>query len=209
MNVRRLQVSFPPDRPELQLSGQRHHRTGPAVDRHQRADQGTQRLQDLQEAVTEFVGRAAEKLRRQESLAGQLLVFIHTSPFRRQDRQYARSITVPLRRPTADTLHLADVAITALQAIYRPGYNYAKAGVMLLDLQDQAVEQGELDLDEPGADRGRLMAAVDAINRRHGRGAVHAAGAGTAGDRRESAMRQQRRTPHYTTDWQQLPIARA
>jgi len=168
-----------------------------------------QRLQDLQEAVTEFVGRAAEKLRRQESLAGQLLVFIHTSPFRRQDRQYARSITVPLRRPTADTLHLADVAITALQAIYRPGYNYAKAGVMLLDLQDQAVEQGELDLDEPGADRGRLMAAVDAINRRHGRGAVHAAGAGTAGDRREWAMRQQRRTPHYTTDWQQLPIARA
>lgn len=168
-----------------------------------------QRLQDLQEAVTEFVGRAAEKLRRQESLAGQLLVFIHTSPFRRQDRQYARSITVPLRRPTADTLHLADVAITALQAIYRPGYNYAKAGVMLLDLQDQAVKQGELDLDEPGADRGRLMAAMDAINRRHGRGAVHAASAGTTGDRREWAMRQQRRTPHYTTDWRQLPIARA
>jgi DNA polymerase V len=166
-------------------------------------------LHDLVEAVSEFAARAAEKLRRQASNAGQVLVFVHTSPFRRQDRQYSKSITVPLRRPTADTALLTASAVRGLHAIYQPGYKLAKAGVMLLDLQDAQVEQGELDLDDPGADRGRLMAAVDAINVRHGRGAVKLASVGTAGSARRWTMRQDLRTPDYTTRWSDLPQARA
>lgn len=171
--------------------------------------QAVTELVDLVEAVSEFAGRAAEKLRKQDGRAGQVLVFIHTSPFRLNEKQYSRSMTVPLRRPTADTALIASAAISGLRAIYKPGYRFAKAGVMLLDLQDRSVEQTELDLDEPGTDRSRLMTTVDELNMRYGRGSVQLASAGTTGDARLWAMRQAMRTPDYTTSWKDLPRARA
>ena len=167
------------------------------------------RLSDLIEAVTDFCSRAAEKLRKQNGRAAQVLVFIHTSPFRQQDKQYSRSITVPLRRPTADTSALAASAIRGLRAIFKPGYNYAKAGVMLLDLQDASVEQCELELDDPGQDKSGLMTTLDQINQRHGRGSVLLAGGGLAGEKRKWVMRQSLKTPNYTTSWKDLPTARA
>ncbi|MDM0028394.1 Y-family DNA polymerase [Variovorax saccharolyticus] len=166
------------------------------------------KLVDLVEAVTEFAGRAAEKLRKQQGHAGQVLVFIHTSPFR-SDKQYSRSITVPLRRPTADTSLIAQAAIGGLKAIFQGGFKFAKAGVMLLDLQDAAVEQGELALDDPGVDRGQLMSAIDGLNVRYGRGAVKLASAGLEGDARRWSMKQSLRTPEYTTRWTDMPVARA
>ena len=90
-------------------------------------------LRDLIEAVSDFSCRAAEKLRRQNGVAGQVMVFIRTSPFRKTP-QYSRSMVVPLRSPTSDTPALATAAAHALRMIYRPGFVYAKAGVMLLDL---------------------------------------------------------------------------
>ena len=166
-------------------------------------------LPDLIEAVTEFASRAAEKLRKQDGRAGQVLTFIHTSPFRRDDKQYSRSITVPLRRPTADSGAITATAVRGLQAIFKPGFNYAKAGVMLLDLQAGDVEQGELDLGEPGADRTQLMGTIDALNNRYGRSTVALASAGLVGSRRAWVMRQELKTPDYTTRWADLPTARA
>ena len=90
-------------------------------------------LRDLIEAVSDFSSRAAEKLRRQNGVAGLVMVFIRTSPFRKTP-QYSRSMVVPLRSPTSDTPALATAAAHALRMIYRPGFVYAKAGVMLLDL---------------------------------------------------------------------------
>ncbi len=166
-------------------------------------------LVDLTEAVTEFASRAAVKLRKQASLANQVMCFIRTSPFR-DDPQYSRSITLPLRRPTSDTGALVGAAVAGLKAIYRPGFNLAKAGVMLLDLQPDTVQQGELDL---GADdvpeRGSLMQALDGLNDRYGRGTVHMASAGLAGDRRAWSMKQERRTPGYTTCWADMLVVRA
>ena len=167
------------------------------------------RLEDLVEAVTTFASRAAEKLRRQESVAGELLVFLHTSPFRKQDRQYSRNVVIPLRMPTADTNLLVNAAIAGVRAVYRPGYNFAKAGVMLLDLANIDVVQHELALDAPPEDRGRLMAAMDSLNSRFGRGTVTAGSAGTGGQRRRWVMRQELKTPNYTTEWGELPIVRA
>jgi len=166
-------------------------------------------LVDLNEAVTEFASRAAQKLRKQGSLAGQVLVFIRTSPFRK-DPQYSRSTTVPLRRPSADTAVIVSAALAGLRAIYRPGFKLAKAGVMLLDLQPDSVQQGELDLqDDEVQDRGRLMTALDELNQRYGRGTVLMASAGLAGDQRAWAMKQERRTPGYTTCWADMPVVRA
>ena len=58
-------------------------------------------------------------------------------------------------------------------------------------------------------DRGRLMTALDSLNHRYGRGTVLMASAGLAGDHRTWAMRQERRTPGYTTCWADMPVARA
>ena len=103
---------------------------------------------DLNEAITHFASRATEKLRKQGSTAHQLMCFMLTSPFRK-DPQYSQSICMPLRRPTADTgalVHwctgaLVSTAVARLKAIFQPGFNYAKAGVVLMDLQADSVSQ--------------------------------------------------------------------
>ena len=77
-------------------------------------------------------------LRKQGSHTGQLLVFIRTSPFRQQDKQYSRSTVVPL--PTDDSRAISQAALMGLASIYQPGYRYAKAGVMHLALNDARVD---------------------------------------------------------------------
>ena len=127
---------------------------------------------------------------------------------RKPGTQYSRSTTVPLRRPSADTALIVNAALAGLGAIYKHGFKYAKAGVMLLDLQSDSVQQGELDLQDGDAkDRGRLMSALDGLNQRYGRGTVLMASAGLAGDERLWSMRQERRTPGYTTRWEDMPVA--
>jgi DNA polymerase V len=117
-----------------------------------------------------------------------------------------------------------------LRRIYRKGYRYAKAGVMLVDLQSQDVRQCEFDWGADGnaldvlrdgagqqcvnstvvaRDRALLMSAMDEVNRRFGRGALHLASAGLDGERRPWSMKQERRTPRYTTHWNEMPIVRA
>jgi DNA polymerase V len=108
-----------------------------------------------------------------------------------------------------------DAALRGIRAIYQPGYRMAKAGVMLLDLVPASVQQGELDLApqdedaESGRDRSRLMAALDAVNGRYGKGTLHVGSTGTGGSARAWTMRQERRTPEYTTRWGEMAVARA
>ncbi|KQT08968.1 Y-family DNA polymerase [Ramlibacter sp. Leaf400] len=165
-------------------------------------------LAPLVEAVSEYASRAAYKLREDGSHASQVLTFIHTNPFRKGERQYSRSATLPLRRPTADTAPIVQAALRGLNEVFRPGYRIHKAGVILMDLQDARVQQGELSLEAEADPRtGRLAAAMDRINDRYGRGTLHPASAGLGGDRRSWTMKQQWRTPQYTTDWAHLPVA--
>lgn len=172
---------------------------------------------DLREAVSTFAARAAQKLRQQGSKAAQVLVFIRTSPFRKQDAQYARSLVVPLPHPSSDTLTITEAALKGLQTLFKPGYRYAKAGVMLLELHDAAVEQLCLDLHTSDTDsdtpserqRERLMQALDAVNARYGQGALQIASAGVhraEAPRPGWRMRQERRSPRYTTRWDELLV---
>jgi len=171
------------------------------------------------EAVSEFASRAAEKLRHQDSAAGAVGVFFTTSPFRPNDRQHSVNVTAPLIRPTADTRLLVATAVHAARREFRAGFNYAKAGVILLDLQPASQHQGELDLfssDEGGApapkDRTALMAAMDVLNRRFGRDSVRIGSATLAShdtDVRSWATRQERRSPRYTTRWDEVPVVTA
>ena len=80
---------------------------------------------------------------------------------------------------------------------------------MLLDLQDGNIEQGELDLEPEELTRGRLMATMDKLNDRYGRGTFHMASAGVKGPKRNFEVRQNLLTPQYTTSWADLPAAKA
>jgi len=157
----------------------------------------------LEEVLAFYVARAAEKLRKQASLAGALMVFIRTNPFNPKEPQYQRSMTIPLPEATADTRVLVMWALKGLKRIYSPGFAYQKAGVMLSELRPKAMAQVSLfaDLED---DRGqRLMATLDVINQRWGRGTLRSAAEGME---KPWQMKRQRLSPSYTTDWQGLPI---
>jgi DNA polymerase V len=100
--------------------------------------------------------------------------------------------------------------IVGLKSIYQPGYNFAKAGVMLLDLQPVHVQQGELLLeDEVLPDQGHLMQTLDRLNVRFGKKTVVLGSTGLPAATRSWDMRQDHRTPHYTTRWADMPLVRA
>ena len=170
-----------------------------------------QALDELVEAVSDFSARAAKKLRGQAGVAGQVMVFIRTSPFRKTP-QYSRSVVVPLRSPSADTAVITGAALMGLKSIYKSGFDYAKAGVMLLDIGQVSTMQFELDLEAdtpvPNA-RPRLMDALDSVNDRFGRGTLKLASAGLGTTPRNWTMKQERRTPAYTTRWEDMPVVRA
>ncbi|MGX5872977.1 Y-family DNA polymerase [Burkholderia gladioli] len=159
---------------------------------------------DLAIAVQDFTATAAERMRKQTLKAGQVHVFVQTSAFRVKDKQYSAGVTVPLATPTSDTLALVDAALHGLKRIYKPGFKYAKAGVMLLDLQAQGVEQGDL-FAPTSSKRDRLMSAMDAVNGRFGRNTVRV---GNVEGWQAWHMSQSAKTPSYTTDWGGLPVVR-
>ena len=164
-------------------------------------------LDELVEAVAAFVDRASLKLRRAGLVAGVLQVFVRTDRFREDRPQYGNTASVRLPVPTADAAELTGVARSALARIYRPGYSYKKAGVMMVELEDAAGHQTGL-FDPLDRERSkRLMAAYDAINGRFGSGTVKLAAQSL--ERKAWHMRRDRLSPCYTTDWTALPVARA
>lgn len=161
---------------------------------------------ELSEAVSTYVARAAEKLRRQQSAAGALAVFIRTNPFRERDPQYSKHVMVPLSQPSDDTLQLTKAAMWVLQRIYRPGFAYAKAGVMLLELQPNTAIQGHLFLQSADPlKRANLNDTMDQINRQWGRGTIRLA---SSGFNHGWKMKQNSLSPSWTTRWEDLPVAR-
>ena len=173
------------------------------------------------EAVSEFASRAAERLRQQGSVAGAIGVYFTTSPFRTNERQHSVHVTVPLSRPSGDTAVLMRAAETAVRTQFRAGLRYAKAGAILTELQPAGREQGELDLfsglDEPASapppdPRAKLMTALDALNHRFGRDSVRLGSTAMASNGADVAVwatKQERRSPRYTTRWDEMPVVRA
>lgn len=163
-------------------------------------------LAELREAVSSYATRAAEKLRRQSSIAGAIHVYITTSPFREKDPQYSQGITIPLPQSTDDTLKLIHAVQWGLKRIYRPGYRYAKAGVMLMDIGPVGSRQQTLFThDEAGNRSAKLMQALDSINRKMGKDTLFLASSGIGKGWR---MKQGNKSPCYTTSWGDLAEVR-
>lgn len=161
------------------------------------------KLEELRESVATYLARGAEKLRKQKSVCAAVYVFIQTNRFK-DEKQYSAGITVPLNDATDDTSTMTAAALAGLKTIYRSGYNYKKAGVMLTLLSDKQTRQLTIFEDAQATQRSaRLMSAMDVINRDYGRGTVTLGASGIA---QRWAMRSERRSPRYTTQWDELPI---
>lgn len=163
---------------------------------------------ELEEAVASYIGRAAEKLRAQDALAGALQVYIRTNIFKPEVPQYQKGLTVPLPEATSDTRLLVAWALRILKRIYRPGYGYHKAGVMLLDITPKGSQQFSLFAPNGAASArsGRLMKVLDGINERFGRGTLRLAAEGAE---KAWQMRRGNLSPSYTTDWNGIAKVRA
>ena len=164
---------------------------------------------ELAQSVATHAARAAEKLRSQDGVTGALTVFIQTNPFKQNEPQHHQSITIPLAEATDNTLTLTNAALAGLQRIYQPHFRYKKAGVILNLISDKPTMQQSLfeDVQSKGKSAS-LMKAVDAINTRFGNAVIRSAAAGTHHTMQAWQMRSNNRSPNYTTQWDELPIAR-
>ena len=163
-------------------------------------------LEGLSESVATHAARGAEKLRSQKSVTGALTIFVQTNSHKPFEPQHHQSITVVLSDPSDNTLTLTSAALNGLKQIYKAGFKYKKAGVILNLLADKPTMQQSLfdDMEVKGKSAG-LMKAMDSINSRFGNAAIKTAAAGT---KQDWQMRSNNRSPNYTTQWDELPVVR-
>ena len=160
-------------------------------------------LPDLEQAVISYTSRAAEKLRRQQSIAACVQVSIRTSPH--QATQYQNALVAPMICPTDDTRLLCHAALSALRQIYRSGYTYQKAGVALSGIianDNRPRSLFDEEVEQPSA----LMATLDSINQRMGSGTVKFLGEGI---KKNWAMKRGNVSQRYTTELAELAVAKA
>ncbi len=163
-------------------------------------------IEGLMESVASHASRGGEKLRLDKSAASFLTVFITTNPFR-QEPQYSGAGSVRIPVPTSHTPVLIGCALGILEKIYRPGFRYKKAGVMLTEIIPECDVQPSLFHSFRGMEKGRsLMEAVDRINRSMGRRSIRFAAEGME---REWEMRRAFLSKNFTTDWGEIPLVKA
>ena len=148
----------------------------------------------MDEAVSTFASTCAKKLREQKGYAVSLHVFIITNRFREDLPQYWKSISVNLPVPTDDTLEIVHYALCGLRRIFKTGYQYKKAGVIITEITHNVQNNlfDTVDRDK----RERLMNAIDSINGKHG----HSVKLAVQGQGTGWKLKQEQLSKHYTTD---------
>lgn len=164
-------------------------------------------LEELNEAISSYVSRAAEKLRAQKSVASILHVYLTTNRFK-DTSQYANALTIKLPLSTAYTPHLIHYAKEGLKEIYKSGYQYHKVGVFLTGIIPRYQVQLNLFTNENinSIPKTRLMAIMDSINSRWESDTIQCAAAGI---RKDWRMKQSLKSQNFTTRWNELPIVKA
>ncbi|MDI3467613.1 MAG: Error-prone, lesion bypass DNA polymerase V (UmuC) [Nitrospira sp.] len=158
-------------------------------------------LTEMEEAVSSYAARAAEKLRVEKQAVTTMTVFLKTNEFK-DTPQYSNALTLKLPVATDTTHELIQAALQGIRRIYRRGYLYKKAGVMFTGLVPVSLVQTDLFDSQDRARSKRLMAALDSINERYGAGTLQYASSGLT-----KAWKTQfhRRSLAYTTNWDELP----
>lgn len=158
-------------------------------------------LAPIKEAVATYMMRASEKLRAQGSVCKKIRVSIRTGMFNPEEAKFANGLVVDLPYPTDDVRLLTKAAVDALERVYRPGFKYSKAEVMLLNLCQPGEYTDDLFAVSQPSEATKVMAVLDKINGRWGRGTLRAASVPT---NPEWGMRRDLMSQSYTTKLDQL-----
>jgi DNA polymerase V len=155
----------------------------------------------IKEAVATYVMRASEKLRAQGSLCKKIRVTIRTGMFNPDEAKYANGVIVDLPYPTDDLRLLTQAAVNALDSLYRAGFRYSKAEVLLLCLCKPGEFTEDLFARSQSLEATKLMGVLDKINGRWGRGTLRSASVPANPD---WAMRREMMSQSYTTKINEL-----
>ena len=158
----------------------------------------------VHDAVMTFAERAAEKVRHAGHVAGAVQLFIGTDPFAQDTPQKSVSGSATFHRPTSDTRDITAAVLRIFDRIWRDGYGWRKAGVLLLDLGAPGQALASL-FDVIDAPDDGLMRAIDRINSRYGRGTARL---GLAQKDGEWHMRRENLSASFTTKWAEIPSAK-
>lgn len=158
-------------------------------------------ISELREAIASFTIRVAEKLRRGKLAAGALTVFVATNRFSKGEEYYANSATIEMAYPTEVTHELLERSLRCVEKLYRPGYRFKSAGVLLTALVPASPITARMYGDEKWQRARRAMQAVDEINARMGRDTVRL---GALETRRQWMTKFERRSPRFTTNWNEI-----
>ncbi|WP_177335579.1 Y-family DNA polymerase [Klebsiella quasipneumoniae] len=157
---------------------------------------------EMRQAICSYASRAAEKLRGEHQYCRFISAFVKTSPFALNEPYYGNNASVKLLTPTQDSRDIITAATKCLDAIWRDGHRYQKAGVMLGDFYSQGVAQLNLfDDNAPRKNSEKLMEVLDHLNAKDGRGTLYFAGQGI---QTAWQMKREMLSPRYTTRYSDL-----
>lgn len=157
---------------------------------------------EMRQAICSYASRAAEKLRGEHQYCRFISAFVKTSPFALNEPYYGNSASVKLLTPTQDSRDIITAATKCLDAIWKDGHRYQKAGVMLGDFYSQGVAQLNLfDDNAPRQNSEKLMEVLDHLNAKDGRGTLYFAGQGI---QTAWQMKREMLSPRYTTRYSDL-----
>ena len=163
-----------------------------------------EKIEELQESITNYGSRVAEKIREEGLIAQSMSIFVLTNHFNKREKQYSNSIKLQLDYPTSDSKLIVKRAVEGIKRIYKEGYRYKKAGIILYELHSSSSVRGLLDYDRTRSDS--LMKSLDEINYRYGSTTLRLAAEGI---RRNWHMRREKVSPCYTTSFDQLMIVKS
>ena len=166
----------------------------------------TDSFQDVNEAVATYLANAAVKMRKQHSAATILSVFLRTNPFKHELPQYHNGVMVELPLPTDSTAELLSYATKGLKQIFKAGYKYQKAGVLLSGLVPYNRAQFALFDTENRIKMNEVTTVMDCLNQKFGKDTVFYA---SSGIKRRWSMRREMMSAHFTTNWKELPLVHA
>lgn len=163
------------------------------------------KLEDMAERVATFTASCAQKLRKQNSHCNMIMVFVHTNYFRKDQPQYSRNIVIKTDFPTNSTIELNHYAQIGLKAIFKEGYHYKKAGVIVMGLTPNSETQLSL-FNTSNPKHQPLMSVIDKLNQSYGTNKIKFA---TQSLGRQWKMKQEKLSPSYTTKIKEIITIKA
>ncbi|HHZ6935317.1 DUF4113 domain-containing protein [Pseudomonas paraeruginosa] len=162
-------------------------------------------LEPIKEAVAAYAARASEKLRKQQSMCKRVRVSIRTGMFNPDEPKFAKGVVCELPYPTDDTRYITRAAIAGLEHVYREGFSFSKAEVLLMDLRQRGEYTADLFTETQSAASERVMGVLDAINAKWGRDTLRPGRVTVSPD---WGMRRNMMSQSFTTRLDQLWVVR-